>query len=93
MLFGKLKFRKPYLNLLSNSIKDVLPLINNPTGCFMVKDWAKSKEYAPVAMLQSTMTSIHSHRSRKETRTDALIAFPNDRAASIKSGEQNKHFR
>ncbi|XP_032955842.1 cilia- and flagella-associated protein 47 [Rhinolophus ferrumequinum] len=72
---------------------DVLPLINNPTGRFMVKDWAKSKEYAPVAMLQSTMTSIHSHRSRKETRTDALIAFPNDRAASIKSGEQNKHFR
>lgn len=93
VLFGKLKFRKTYLNFISNSIKDVSPLIYNPTGRFMVKDRAKSRGYAPVTMLQSSMTDIHNHRSNKESPKDALIAFPNDRVASIKAGEKNKHFR
>ncbi|KAM5195366.1 cilia- and flagella-associated protein 47 [Hipposideros larvatus] len=89
---------KPFLeiNLIFNSVcllpTNKIMMKNNP-GRFMVKDWEKSREYSPVAMLQSSMTDIHNHRSNKESPKDALIAFPNDRVASIKSGEKNKHFR
>lgn len=78
---------------MSNSIKGISPIITNPTGQFVIKDLAKHKEYAPVAMLQSTMTTIHNHRSRKDSVKNALIAFPNDRAASIRPGGQGKCFR
>ncbi|XP_049727859.1 cilia- and flagella-associated protein 47 isoform X2 [Elephas maximus indicus] len=71
----------------------ISPLVSNPTGQFVVKDFAKCKDYAPVAMLQSAKARIHSHEASKDTVKDALIAFPNDRAASIRPGEQGKHFR
>lgn len=74
-------------------MKGTSPLISNATAEFKVKDWAKAKEYAPIAMLQSTGTNIHNHPSSRESTKDDLIAFPNDRASSVKSGEQNKHFR
>ncbi|XP_060993068.1 cilia- and flagella-associated protein 47-like [Dama dama] len=69
------------------------PLVSNPTGQFVVKDLVQYKNHAPVAMLQSTMTHIHNHKIKKELIKGALIAFPNDRAASIRSGEDHKNFR
>lgn len=74
-------------------MKGISPFVCNPTGQFVVKDLAKYEEYAPVAMLQSTMTTIHNQCSNKEAVKDALIAFPNDRAASIRPGHPDKHFR
>ncbi|XP_030161624.1 cilia- and flagella-associated protein 47 [Lynx canadensis] len=71
----------------------ISPLVSNPTGQFVVRDLPKYKDCAPVAMLQSTMTHLHNHHLSKESPKDALIAFPNDRAASIRSGDQHKHFR
>ncbi|XP_025790294.1 cilia- and flagella-associated protein 47 [Puma concolor] len=71
----------------------ISPLVSNPTGQFVVRDLPKYKDCAPVAMLQSTMTHLHNHHLSKESPKDALIAFPNDRAASIRSGDQDKHFR
>ncbi|XP_012497537.1 PREDICTED: calponin homology domain-containing protein 2 [Propithecus coquereli] len=71
----------------------ISPLVSNPTGLFVAKDLAKYKDSAPVAMLQSAKTYIHNHRSNKESVKDVLIAFPNDRAASIRSGDHDKHFR
>nr|XP_023490286.1 cilia- and flagella-associated protein 47 isoform X1 [Equus caballus] len=71
----------------------ISPLVSNPTGQFVIKDLAKYKDCLPVAVLQSAMTHIHDHRSSKKAMKDALIAFPNDRIASIRSGEQDKHFR
>ncbi|XP_077000992.1 cilia- and flagella-associated protein 47 isoform X2 [Tamandua tetradactyla] len=70
----------------------ISPLVSNPTGQFVAKDSAKNNR-APVAMLQSAMTDIHNHHSNKLSMKDALIAFPNDRATSVRSGEQNKSFR
>nr|XP_058147688.1 cilia- and flagella-associated protein 47 [Dasypus novemcinctus] len=70
----------------------ISPLVSNPTGRFVNKDLAKNNR-APVAMLQSAMTDIHNHHSSKGSTKDALIAFPNDRAASIRPGDQHKHFR
>ncbi|XP_008593043.1 PREDICTED: uncharacterized protein CXorf22 homolog, partial [Galeopterus variegatus] len=71
----------------------ISPLVSNPTGQFVVKDLVKFKDYAPVAMLQSTRTFIHNHQSSKELMKDAMIAFPNDRAASIRSGDHDEQFR
>ncbi|XP_052518697.1 cilia- and flagella-associated protein 47 [Budorcas taxicolor] len=71
----------------------ISPLVSNPTGQFVVKDLVQYKDHAPVAMLQSTMTHIHNHKINKELIKGALIAFPNDRAASIRSGEDHENFR
>ncbi|XP_039112210.1 cilia- and flagella-associated protein 47 [Hyaena hyaena] len=68
-------------------------LVSNPMGQFVVRDLPKLKDHVPVAMLQSPMTHLHSHHLNKESMKNALIAFPNDRAASIRSGDQRKHFR
>uniref|UniRef100_A0A7N5JXY1 Cilia and flagella associated protein 47 n=1 Tax=Ailuropoda melanoleuca TaxID=9646 RepID=A0A7N5JXY1_AILME len=68
-------------------------LVSNPVGQFVVRDLPKYKYRAPVTMLQSAMTSLHNHRRGKESMKGALIAFPNDRAASIRSGDQHKLFR
>ncbi|XP_012585704.1 PREDICTED: calponin homology domain-containing protein 2 [Condylura cristata] len=71
----------------------ISPLVSNPTGQFVVKDAAKCRDYTHVAMLQSKLTNIHDHRPGKQSVKDALVAFPNDRTASIRSGDQRKHFR
>ncbi|XP_054576921.1 cilia- and flagella-associated protein 47 [Eptesicus fuscus] len=71
----------------------ISPIATNPTGQFVVKDLTTYKECAPVAMLQSALTTIHNHQSSKGSVQDALIAFPNDRTASIRPGDQEKHFR
>ncbi|XP_072869917.1 cilia- and flagella-associated protein 47 [Chlorocebus sabaeus] len=71
----------------------MLPLIRNPTGNFVIKDLAKRKNYAPVAMLQSATTRTHNHRSCEEPVKDVLLAFPNDRAATLRSKDHDKHFR
>lgn len=73
-------------------MKGISPLVSNPAGQIVAKDLTAYKDCAPVAMLQSTLTRIHDHRSSEESK-DAPIAFPNDRTASIRSGEQNRHFR
>uniref|UniRef100_A0A8C6RQF7 Cilia and flagella associated protein 47 n=1 Tax=Nannospalax galili TaxID=1026970 RepID=A0A8C6RQF7_NANGA len=72
----------------------ICPLITNPTKQFVIKDSAKKEDLPPVAaMLQSAMTSLHNHRSNDESMKDARIAFPNDRAASIRCGEHQENFR
>ncbi|XP_012863928.1 cilia- and flagella-associated protein 47 [Echinops telfairi] len=71
----------------------ISPLISNPTGQFVIEDFAKRKDFAPVAMLQSCKTNLHTHQANKDAVKHALIAFPNDRAASIRPGEPYKDFR
>ncbi|KAF7475053.1 hypothetical protein GHT09_014128 [Marmota monax] len=71
----------------------ISPLITNPIGHLVVSDLENYKVQAPVAMLQSARTHIHDHRTNEESMKDALIAFPNDRAASIRSEDNRKHFR
>ncbi|XP_007956994.1 cilia- and flagella-associated protein 47, partial [Orycteropus afer afer] len=72
----------------------ISPAVTNPVGEFVVEDFAKGKDYAPVAMLQSAGTThIHSHQANKKVEEDAQVALPNDRAASIRSGERDERFR
>ncbi|NWT16337.1 CFA47 protein, partial [Vireo altiloquus] len=69
------------------------PLISNATGQFVVRGTGQLSETAPVAILKSTQTQIHTHRKNRNCKDDALIAFPNDRAASLRPSEWNKKYR
>ncbi|XP_063136439.1 cilia- and flagella-associated protein 47 isoform X2 [Rattus norvegicus] len=72
----------------------ISPLVSNPTKHFVAKDSEKKEDLLPVAaMLRSTATNLHNHCSNDESMKNALIAFPNDRAASIRCGDHHEHFR
>ncbi|NXR33779.1 CFA47 protein, partial [Zosterops hypoxanthus] len=69
------------------------PLISNATGQFVVRGTGQLSDTAPVAILKSTQTQIHTHQRNRNCKDDALIAFPNDRAASLRPSEWNKKYR
>ncbi|NXC59688.1 CFA47 protein, partial [Aleadryas rufinucha] len=69
------------------------PLITNATGQFVARGTGQLSDTAPVAILKSTQTQIHTHRKNRNCKDDALIAFPNDRAASLRPSEWNKKYR
>nr|XP_042125169.1 cilia- and flagella-associated protein 47 isoform X1 [Peromyscus maniculatus bairdii] len=72
----------------------ISPLISNPTRQFVIKDSEEKDDLPPVAaMLRSTMTKLHNHRINDVSEKDAMIAFPNDRAASLRCGDHHEHFR
>ncbi|NXR80156.1 CFA47 protein, partial [Pycnonotus jocosus] len=71
----------------------ITPLISNETGQFVVRGKEQLSDTAPVAILKSTQTQIHIHRKNRNCKDDALIAFPNDRAASLRPSEWNKKYR
>lgn len=68
-------------------------MISNATGQFLVRGTGQLSDTAPVAILKSTQTQIHTHRKNRNCEDDALIAFPNDRAASLRPSEWNKKYR
>ncbi|NWH29411.1 CFA47 protein, partial [Chloropsis hardwickii] len=69
------------------------PLISNATGQFVVRGTGQLSDTAPVAILKSTLTQIHTHRKNRNCEDGALVAFPNDRAASLRPSEWNKKYR
>ncbi|XP_041343867.1 cilia- and flagella-associated protein 47 [Pyrgilauda ruficollis] len=69
------------------------PLISNATGQFVARGTGQPSDTAPVAILKSTQTQIHTHRKNRNCEDDALIAFPNDRAASLRPSEWDKKYR
>ncbi|XP_016288857.2 cilia- and flagella-associated protein 47 isoform X1 [Monodelphis domestica] len=74
-------------------IPGLTPLITNSTGQYVVDETGQYKNFAPVAMLQSHITSIHNHRLSRNLNKDALVAFPNDRSASLRSGDPRVEIR
>ncbi|KFM10088.1 Uncharacterized protein CXorf22, partial [Aptenodytes forsteri] len=71
----------------------ITPMISNATGQFVADGTGQCTDTAPVAILKSTQTQIHTHWINRNCKGDALIAFPNDRAASIRPSEWNKKYR
>ncbi|NWR54420.1 CFA47 protein, partial [Bucorvus abyssinicus] len=73
----------------------ITPMISNATGQFVAQfdGTGQCTDTAPVAILKSTQTQIHTHRINRNCKGDALTAFPNDRAASIRPSERNKKYR
>ncbi|XP_010076294.1 PREDICTED: uncharacterized protein CXorf22 homolog, partial [Pterocles gutturalis] len=80
-------------NILFKIIPGITPMISNATGQFVADGTGQCPDTAPVAILKSAQTEIHTHRINKNCEGDALIAFPNDRAASIRPSERNKKYR
>ncbi|KFO69763.1 Uncharacterized protein CXorf22, partial [Cuculus canorus] len=71
----------------------ITPMISNETGQFVADGTGQCTDTAPVAILKSTQTKIHTHQINRSCKSNALTAFPNDRAASIRPGEWNKTYR
>ncbi|NXX89936.1 CFA47 protein, partial [Centropus bengalensis] len=71
----------------------ITPMISNATGQFVANGTGRCIDSAPVALLRSTKTHIHTHQINRNFESTALTAFPNDRAASIRPGEWNKTYR
>ncbi|XP_057901557.1 cilia- and flagella-associated protein 47 [Melospiza georgiana] len=69
------------------------PLISNETGQFVARGRGQLRDTAPVAILKSIRTQIHTHRKNRNREDGALIAFPNDRAASLRPSDWNKKYR
>ncbi|XP_072195940.1 cilia- and flagella-associated protein 47 [Excalfactoria chinensis] len=71
----------------------ITPMITNATGQFVADDTGQCTCTAPMAILKSTKTGIHTHQINRNFKGDALIAFPNDRSTSIRPSERNKKYR
>ncbi|NXL10378.1 CFA47 protein, partial [Mesembrinibis cayennensis] len=80
-------------NVLFKINPGITPMISNATGQFVADGTGRCTDTAPVAILKSTQTQIHTHWINRNYKDDALIAFPNDRAASIRPSEWNKKYR
>ncbi|KAM6211408.1 cilia- and flagella-associated protein 47 [Sarcoramphus papa] len=80
-------------NILFKINPGITPMISNATGQFVADGTGQCTDTAPVAILKSTQTQIHTHRINRNCKGDALTAFPNDRAASIRPSEWNKKYR
>ncbi|KGL96005.1 Uncharacterized protein CXorf22, partial [Charadrius vociferus] len=80
-------------NILFKINPGITPMISNATGQFVADGAGHCTDTAPVAILKSTQTQIHVHRINRNCKGDALIAFPNDRAASIRPSEWSKKYR
>ncbi|XP_069495471.1 cilia- and flagella-associated protein 47 [Ambystoma mexicanum] len=74
----------------------ITPVVSNPTGHFIRAPPEETAIYAAsgrVAMLNSMQTHIHSHQKANEAETHALVAFPNDRSASMRPSDRQKKYR
>ncbi|CAM4444816.1 unnamed protein product [Lepidochelys kempii] len=71
----------------------ITPMITNATGQLVADEIGRFIDFAPVAMLQSAQTQMHIHQINRDCKSDALIAFPNDRSASIRPSERHKKYR
>ncbi|NXA49613.1 CFA47 protein, partial [Nothocercus julius] len=71
----------------------ITPMISNPAGQFVPDDPEQCTDIAPVAMLKSTQTQIHTHKINRNCKNDALVALPNNRSASIRPFERHKKYR
>ncbi|XP_025947269.1 cilia- and flagella-associated protein 47, partial [Apteryx rowi] len=80
-------------NILFKINPGITPMISNSTGQFVPDDTGQCTDMAPVAILKSTQTQIHTHQINRNYKSDALIAFPNDRSASIRPFERHKKYR
>ncbi|KFQ02102.1 Uncharacterized protein CXorf22, partial [Haliaeetus albicilla] len=80
-------------NILFKVNPGITPMISNATGQFVADGTGRYTDTAPVAILKSSQTQIHTHRINRNCNGDALTAFPNDRAASIRPSERNKKYR
>ncbi|MGH0144520.1 UNVERIFIED_CONTAM: hypothetical protein FKN15_016434 [Acipenser sinensis] len=74
----------------------ITPSISNETGQFVVVKTDNLRKYsssARMAVLSAAKTGIHTHKRSRSLDKNALVAFPNDRYASIRPTLRNEQYR
>ncbi|XP_066563691.1 cilia- and flagella-associated protein 47-like [Amia ocellicauda] len=74
----------------------ITPAVTNETGqCVEVdaEKLANCSNMVRMAVLSASKTGIHAHRRSRSLERNKLIAFPNDRSASIRPHSRNEHYR
>ncbi|XP_062983760.1 cilia- and flagella-associated protein 47 [Elgaria multicarinata webbii] len=84
---------KPVTNKVVLKINPGLtPLITNAMGVFVANKVDQHSDVAPVTLLKSDQTQIHAHRINRNL-SNAIVALPNDRPASLRPTELHKDYR
>ncbi|XP_056412134.1 cilia- and flagella-associated protein 47 isoform X3 [Hyla sarda] len=74
----------------------ITPKISNPTGHFVQvapQETAIFTGSTRTATLKADKTQIHDHQNTVNVDKDVMVAFPNDRAASIRPSDRSTHYR
>ncbi|RXM29158.1 Cilia- and flagella-associated protein 47 [Acipenser ruthenus] len=74
----------------------ITPSISNETGQFVEVKTYNLRKYsssARMAVLSAAKTGIHTHKRSRSLDKNALVAFPNDRYASIRPTLRNEQYR
>ncbi|XP_029458968.1 cilia- and flagella-associated protein 47 [Rhinatrema bivittatum] len=74
----------------------ITPLITNATGQYVhaaPEETGKYIGFTRVSMLNSAQTGLHSYQKGGKLKNDVLVAFPNDRCASIRSSDRQNKYR
>ncbi|KAM9320035.1 LOW QUALITY PROTEIN: cilia- and flagella-associated protein 47 [Gastrophryne carolinensis] len=74
----------------------ITPLVSNPTGQYVqatLQETATVIGSKRIATLNVSSTKIHDQRKTGNVDKDAQMAFPNDRAASIRPGDRKTEYR
>ncbi|XP_072305824.1 cilia- and flagella-associated protein 47-like [Eucyclogobius newberryi] len=76
----------------------ITPLVTNPTGLqpyVRLSDISRCRELVPAVVLSADKTKLHKHRRKKTviSGNQEFVAFPNDRAQSLKPPTPHTDFR
>ncbi|XP_069613759.1 cilia- and flagella-associated protein 47 [Ranitomeya imitator] len=74
----------------------ITPMISNPTGQFVhvsPEETAVFTGSTSTATLKADKTHIHNHENTISPDKNVMLAFPNDRAASIRPSDRNTQYR
>ncbi|XP_040280927.1 cilia- and flagella-associated protein 47 [Bufo bufo] len=74
----------------------ITPMISNPTGHFVQvapQETAVFTGSTRAATLKADKVQIHDHQNTSCVDKNVMVAFPNDRAASIRPSDRNTHYR
>ncbi|XP_054479802.1 cilia- and flagella-associated protein 47-like [Anoplopoma fimbria] len=76
----------------------ITPAVTNPTGSLphvRSSDLSRCRVMVPAAVLGANQTRLHEHRRRKSRKTkgEEFLAFPNDRATSIRPASAHRQYR
>lgn len=77
-------------------IAGITPLITNSVGQFVQAAPQESTmvtESSRMATLNAVKTHIHDHQKISDVYKDVQVAFPNDRAASIRPSDRKAQYR
>ncbi len=71
----------------------ITPKITNEVGLYVDTDLSSAKKTPRSAMLNAQGTKLHRLQTSKNKDDSTLVAFPNDRAGSIRPSEHNQKYR